>query len=156
VVPWPLSVVGIDPRGVVPSIDEIKRRIHPDDRELTRDLDDILTGALPIGRDLRIIRPDGRMRWARCQAEVLLGAHGEPAFVLGIAVDVKKRESSRSLRTLERNNALTQVVEGQLWIAGSDGRVKALPNPKAALEGRPKLAFGHTVRTFTGENSPPL
>jgi hypothetical protein len=84
------------------------------------------------------------MRWARCQAEVLLGAHGEPAFVLGIAVDVTERESSRSLRALERYNALTQLVEGQLWIAGSDGRVKAFPNPKAAPESRPKLGFGHS------------
>jgi len=74
----------------------------------------------------------------------LLGAHGEPAFVLGIAVDVTERESSRSLRALERYNALTQLVEGQLCIAGSDGRVKALPNPKAAPESGPKLDFGHS------------
>jgi PAS domain S-box-containing protein len=139
------QLLGLTPGAVVPSSDEIRRRIHPDDRELTRDLDDVLTGGLPIGRDLRIVRPDGRLRWVCSEAELLLGAHGEPAFVLGVALDVTKREASQLQRTLERYNALTQAVEGQLWIAGSDGRIKALMNPNAAPESGPKLDVGHSL-----------
>jgi PAS domain S-box-containing protein len=132
------ELLGLDPRTVVPSYAEIERRIHPDDRR-PKNFGELLPDRTLLDGEFRIIRPNGALRWVYGQTEVLLDASGEPACVLGVALDITaQRKLLQPLKVdAERYNALTQVAAGLLWIGSSDGRITALPNankmPKAHL-----------------------
>ncbi|MGY4282656.1 PAS domain S-box-containing protein [Bradyrhizobium sp. LM2.7] len=131
------GLLGLDPHAVAPTYAEIQRRIHPDDRRPSRHPSELMTDRTLLDREFRIVRPNGALRWIHCHTEVLLDSEGEPECILGIALDITAQR--RSLQTLridaDRYSALTQVVDGLLWIGSSDGRITALPNggktPKA-------------------------
>ncbi|UPK33569.1 PAS domain-containing protein [Bradyrhizobium sp. 186] len=136
---------GLNPGTVAPSIEEFNQRVHPDDRPLKRDVGDMLLDGLPLEREFRIIRPNGRLRWVHDQAEILFNEAGEPAKLLGVALDITKNyESLQPLRAgIERHDALIRAVEGLVWTASSDGRITSLPNWKAAGQDGPRLVHGH-------------
>jgi PAS domain S-box-containing protein len=138
------ELLGLDPSKVVPSYAEIDQRIHPDDCHPRRDFSELLRDRSSIEGEVRIIRPNGALRWIRYHAEVLLDAAGAPLCAVGIARDItKQRESLQSLRAgAERYNALIQLVDGLVWIAGSDGRITGLANPKAAKLATVPLVYG--------------
>jgi PAS domain S-box-containing protein len=124
------GLLGLDPHTVAPSYEELQRRIHPDDRSPNRDPGGLMFDRSLLDRELRIVRPNGALRWIHCHSEVLLDSAGEPECVLGISLDITAQH--RLLQTLrvdaERYNALAQVAAGLLWIGSSDGRITALPN----------------------------
>jgi len=139
------ELLGLNPGSISPSLEEFNQRIHPDDRSLRRDVDDMLFDGLPLERDLRIIRPNGRLRWVHDQAEVLLNDAGEPAKIIGVTLDITKHyEELQPLKAgIERHDALIRLVEGLVWTASSDGRITSLPNWKAAGHDGPRLVYGH-------------
>src|SRR5437867_1852834 len=96
----------------------------------------------PLEGELRIIRPNGTLRWVYNQAELLLDDSGKPSGILGVMFDITaNRKKLQSLRTdAERYSALTQIALGLLWIGSSDGRITALPN--AARMPQASLFFG--------------
>jgi PAS domain S-box-containing protein len=139
------ELLGLNPGAISPSLEEFNQRIHPDDRALRRDVGDMLLDGLPLERDLRIIRPNGRLRWVHDQAEVLLNEAGEPARIIGVTLDITKHyEALQPLKAgIERHDALIRLVEGLVWTASSDGRITSLPNWKAAGHDGPRLVYGH-------------
>ncbi|MEY9299760.1 PAS domain-containing protein [Bradyrhizobium elkanii] len=134
------ELLGLDPHKVTP----LMRRIHPDDRRPRRDLDELLLDRSLLEGEFRIIRPNGVLRWVHNQAEISLDAAGEPACVLGVALDITgQRKVLYPLKLdAERYNALTQVGGGLLWIGSSDGRITALPNTEQAPEAHPFFGKG--------------
>ena len=139
------ELLGLTPGTIAPSYEEIDRITHPDDRRPKGEFEALLLEGLPLKRELRIIRPDGRLRWLYSQTEILLNSGGEPVKILGVAHDITDhRESLQHLRTgAERYNAFVRVTEGLAWIASPDGRITALPNWKTARFGNPLLVYGH-------------
>ena len=145
---WSLGLyqlLGLNPGTTAPSYEELDRITHPDDRRPKREIEALLREGLPLKREFRIIRPDGRLRWIYSQIEILLNAAGEPAKILGVALDITdNRESLQQLRVgAERYNAFVRVTEALAWIASPDGRITALPNWKTARFGSPLLVYGH-------------
>ena len=139
------ELLGLDPGTVAPSYEEIDQRIHPDDRRPKSEVEALLLAGLPLKREFRIIRPDGRLRWLHSQIEVLLDAAGEPIKIVGVAHDItENRETLQQLRAgAEYYNAFVRMTEGLLWTASPDGRITALPNWRAAGYGSPLLVYGH-------------
>ncbi|WP_249119023.1 MULTISPECIES: PAS domain-containing protein [unclassified Bradyrhizobium] len=139
------ELLGLNPGVISPSLEEFNQRIHPDDRSLRRDVGDMLLDGLPLDRDLRIIRPNGRLRWVHDQAEMLLNEAGEPARIIGVTLDITKHyETLQPLRAgIERHDALIKAIEGLVWTASSDGRITSLPNWKAAGQDGPRLVHGN-------------
>jgi PAS domain S-box-containing protein len=139
------ELLGLTPGTIAPSYEEIDRITHPDDRRPKGEFEALLLDGLPLKREFRIIRPDGRLRWIHSQIEVLLNATGEPVKILGVALDITdNRESLQHLRAgAERYNAFLRLTEGLAWTASPDGRITALPNWKAARYGSPLLVYGH-------------
>jgi PAS domain S-box-containing protein len=127
------ELLGLDPRKIAPSYEEMDRRIHPDDRRPRRDFRELMFDRTLLDGDFRIIRSNGTLRWVRNQAEVLLNAAGETTGVLGVTLDItEQRKTLDSLRVdAERYDALTRIAGGLLWIGSSDGRITALPNAEA-------------------------
>jgi PAS domain S-box-containing protein len=139
------ELLGLDPGTVAPSLEEFNQRVHPDDRAWRRDVGDVLLDGLPLEREYRIIKPNGRLRWVHDQAEILLNEAGEPAKVLGVTLDITKHhESLLPLRAgIERHDALIRTIEGLVWTASPDGRITSLQNWKTARLGAPLLVYGH-------------
>ncbi|MEH2610028.1 PAS domain-containing protein [Bradyrhizobium sp. AZCC 1693] len=139
------ELLGLNPGTVAPSIEEFNRRVHPDDRPLRRDVGDMLLDGLPLDREFRVVKPNGRLRWVHDQAEILLNEVGEPAKILGVTLDITKNyESLQPLRTgVERYDALIRAIDGLVWSANSDGCITSLQNWKTNGLSGPLLVYGH-------------
>jgi PAS domain S-box-containing protein len=138
-------LLGLEHNSVMASYAELERRIHPDDRRCVRDLENWLLSGLPLEREFRIIRNDGRIRWIFHQVEILLDASGKPAKLFGVGIDVTKhREALQSFKVdAERYGALIRASEGWAWISLADGSITALPNrPTAGRAEDPHLVGG--------------
>jgi PAS domain S-box-containing protein len=68
------------------------RYVHPDDRERVHAA---LTRAIRDGSDyseeLRILRPDGSIRWIRNRGRMITGADGTPLFFTGAVMDITEQ-----------------------------------------------------------------
>lgn len=139
------ELLGLNPGVAAPSLEEFYHRIHPDDRPFKRDIRDMLLDGLPLDREFRIIRPNGRLRWIHEQAEILLSESGEPASILGVAFDItRNHEALQPLRAgVERHDALVRAIDALVWTASSDGRITSLQNWKATGLGGPLPVYGH-------------
>jgi PAS domain S-box-containing protein len=138
------ELLGLDPGTVAPSYEEFDRRVHPDDRCPKHELNAVLREGASINRDLRIIRPNGRLHWISSQIELLLDAAGRPVRIQGLAHDITKyREALLSLRgDAERYSAFLGIAEGLVWTAGPNGCITALRNGKAPKQNGPNLPYG--------------
>jgi PAS domain S-box-containing protein len=88
----------------IPSVANISRAVHPDDREkvlIARD--QIRQGLSADPLEYRIVRPDGTIRHVYHESEVIRDDAGGPRHVRGTIQDVTERERYR--RDLERSNA---------------------------------------------------
>lgn len=139
------ELLGLTPGTIAPSYEEVDRITHPDDRRPKGEFEALLLAGLPLKREFRIIRADGRLRWIYSQIEILLDATGEPVKILGVALDITdNRESLQQLKAgAERYNAFVRLAEGLVWTASPDGSIIALPNLKVARYGSPLLVYGH-------------
>jgi PAS domain S-box-containing protein len=102
---------GLNPAQPEPSVPELLQMVHPDDRPLfeqTRQIT-IETG-LPYALDLRIVRPDGEIRYLDSRGEPILNAQGEVIKLMGTSVDITARKQAEAtLRTSEER--LRQIAD---------------------------------------------
>jgi PAS domain S-box-containing protein len=100
--------------------------VHPEDRDLVRrsSLDAIERGA-PYDIQVRIVRPDGTVRWVRAGAVVerATTASGR-ARLLGTVQDVTEQHYAlEALRTSEAEfRLLAEAMPQIVWITGPDGK----------------------------------
>lgn len=138
------ELLGLDPGTVSPSYEEFDRRVHPDDRCPKHELKALLHEGSSIRRDLRIIRPNGRLHWISSQIELLLDATGRPVSIQGLAHDITKyREALLSLRgDAERYSAFLGIAEGLVWATDPNGCITALRSGKTPKQNGPNLPYG--------------
>ncbi|MFK4489923.1 PAS domain-containing protein [Bradyrhizobium sp. USDA 336] len=121
-------LLGLDPFTIAPSYAEIEKRIHPEDRRPKRDPREFMFDRSLLNGEIRIVRPNGALRWIRIQSEVLLDPASAKESVLGLAIDIT--EQRRLLQPLkmdsDRYAALIDITGGVLWIGTQDGRITAL------------------------------
>lgn len=106
-----------------PSFDRYAAALHPDDRlDLSDPLALVADGTLSR-RLVRIIRPDGTMRWAASRSEVTRSPRGEPVRLTGVVRDVT--EMKEALEAFEgskrRLDSITSLLDVEVWTAGPDG-----------------------------------
>jgi two-component system CheB/CheR fusion protein len=82
----------------------LTRSIHPEDRSACDRFYQTLIQSQAEGSqriDLRIVRPDGQIRWMRLQAKALSGSHGhleQPTQLIGTVIDItQQRQFEASL-----------------------------------------------------------
>ncbi len=101
-------ILGIRPGEVKPSLEAYIQFVYPDDRKtVNKHLDDMFnkheyTG----GYEVRIVRPDGSIRWTRLDGEFALDESGKVAHIFGTIMDITERkraeeELARSKRQAE-------------------------------------------------------
>jgi PAS domain S-box-containing protein len=100
-------IYGLDPGGPAPTSLQMLDMCHPDDRHL---LDEAMHPTAGDSRrfdlDLRIIRPDGSIRYVHSQGERLLDESGAAVELIGVVMDVTKRKRAERALRQARERAL--------------------------------------------------
>src|SRR5215472_7445511 len=93
-------IYGLEPRSCEIAYESFLARVHPDDRERTKQE---VKSALVRGGDFaypeRIVRPDGSIRELETKGTVLLDERGHAARLIGTCRDVTdERERDKTIR----------------------------------------------------------
>jgi PAS domain S-box-containing protein len=104
---------GLPPEAEV-TIDLFYDRIHPDDRERTRQaIANSIAGRIGYDIDYRTVAPDGQVRWIRAIGRAFYDEVGNPFRFDGITVDAteRKRQEEERDRLLQREQAARAQAE---------------------------------------------
>ncbi len=123
-------LLGLQPGSVEPSYAAIVELMHPDDRRPAGEFDRIVGEGLPLDRELRIIQPNGKLRWLSSRTEVHLDKTGMPTRALGVALDVtSQREIALAREAAEsRFRALVTASNSFVWTADAEGNLLDIRN----------------------------
>ena len=103
---------GISPPLLRPSHEECQERIHPEDRgAVLEQARTAIRERREINNELRVIRPDGTIRWVCSQGKTLYDAAGEPLRIIGVTFDITERkQAEEELR--QREEEMRIVTDG--------------------------------------------
>lgn len=124
------DLLGLTPGAVEPSYEAIVELMHPDDRRPAGEFDRIVSEGLPLDRELRIIQPNGKLRWLSSRTEVRLDKSGKPTRAFGVMLDVtSQREMALAKEAADsRFRALVTATNGFVWTADADGKILDIRN----------------------------
>src|SRR5690348_11213888 len=109
---------GFDPEQGVPSFEEFRQRVHPEDRAgWTESLKRGMRKAATVEGEFRVVPPGGPLRHLRAIVHPVFAAGGELAEFVGTVVDVTERkraeeEHRAQLWFLESMDAVDRVIQG--------------------------------------------
>jgi PAS domain S-box-containing protein len=124
------ELLGHAPGSVEPSYEAIVELMHPDDRRPAGEFDRIVNEGLPLDRELRIIQPNGKLRWLSSRTEVHLDKSGKPIRAFGVMLDVtSQRELALAKEAADsRFRALVTATNAFVWTADADGKILDIRN----------------------------
>lgn len=132
------------PEGAPVSYDAVLRAVHPDDRRrLLQVHEDALADGSSYTIDLRILRPDGEVRYLREEAVVERDHAGKPARLIGVVQDITARTlltrstvdtESRRRELLHRLMRTTEQERARLAGDLHDGPIQLLTVAAMRLE----------------------
>lgn len=106
-------------------IDLFYSRIHPDDRERTRQaVTACINDDQVFDIEYRVVSPEGDLRWIRATGRAYYNMSNEPVCFDGTTTDITARKQSEfaARETQERLHALANSIPQLAWIAKSDGQ----------------------------------
>jgi PAS domain S-box-containing protein len=124
------ELLGLTPGSVEPSYEAIVQLMHPDDRRPAGEFDRIVGEGLPLDRELRIIQPNGKLRWLSSRTEVRLDKTGKPTRAFGVVLDVTpQREMALAREAADsRFRGLVAATHSFVWTADADGKILDVRN----------------------------
>ncbi len=124
------ELLGLKPGSIEPTYEAIVELMHPDDRRPSGEFDRIVSEGLPLDRELRIIQPNGKLRWLSSRTEVHLSKSGKPTRAFGAMLDVtSQREMALAKDAADsRFRALVSATNAFVWTADSDGKILDIRN----------------------------
>ncbi len=113
------QIYGFDPALPEPTYAELRQSIYAADRAMWHEtVKQVMTQGIPYEMDVRILRPDGSMRYVECRAEAVFGEPGPDGTrpvvkVLGTTLDITERKQLEQLLRSQSQveQALNQVVQ---------------------------------------------
>lgn len=128
------ELVGLEPRPEKPSFADIQRMIHPEDRLSAAEIVESLRNGVPVEREYRIVRPNGRVRWLSSWIEIIIPPDGRADRAIGVSRDVTKQREllQQSRQAANRYDALVNSIDERAWIVdNSGGIIRALKTDDA-------------------------
>jgi PAS domain S-box-containing protein len=147
-------IVGLDPRTASPNWELGTRLWHPDDRELAEStIETALREKRGYEMDVRIVRPDGSIRYVHSFGQPVFDQAGEVVEFMGVLVDVTERKrAERALRRvreraiksrftamLDERNRLARELHDTL-LQGFTGVALKLVAITNEVDGAPRIA----------------
>jgi PAS domain S-box-containing protein len=148
--PGQYRIFGVDPESIQLNIDGVRPFINSED--LARIEQIIRKGSSETSTfqtEVRIIRPDGQIRWCICAAAMTMDESGRVARVSGVTIDITDLKESEERRTLlvrevdhRARNALaivqsivrlTKAPSIENYIGVVEGRIRALSTAHTLL-----------------------
>ena len=87
------TVFGIPADTFSGNVEDFRRRVHPEDRELVwKAMAEARQGRTPYAAEFRVIRADGTVRWITAKGEFYYAANGDAERMIGMAVDITDRK----------------------------------------------------------------
>ncbi len=121
-----LRIYGFDPQEHVPTLEEIRNRIHPEDRDRVRqNREKQFPEKGEFVEDYRIVLPDGAVRHVHIIGHPILAETGDLVEYVGTAMDVteRKRAEEAVLRSEQELRNLIETIPISVWTALPDGTV---------------------------------
>lgn len=112
------SILGLEPSEQPPRLNMWRERIHPDDLERTdREFAELVAEGEVVDTELRIVRPNGDIRWVLARTRIVRTTAGEPIRAVGLTLDVTdRRVAMEALREMEERYRLAaQAGKIGLW-----------------------------------------
>jgi PAS domain S-box-containing protein len=119
-------IYGFDPEEHVPTLEEIRNRIHPEDRDRVRqNREKQFREKEEFVEDYRIVLPDGAVRHVHIIGHPILAETGDLVEYVGTAMDVteRKRAEEAVLRSEQELRNLIETIPISVWTALPDGTV---------------------------------
>src|SRR6266581_6928332 len=86
-------IFGLDPRESLPSRDNFRQQIHPEDRDwVKKRFEESLRERVDTFAEYRVVLPDGTVRHINASGHLVLNEDGEFIEFVGTAVDVTERK----------------------------------------------------------------
>jgi PAS domain S-box-containing protein len=106
-------ILGVERREDV-GVEYLSSFLHPDDREaVLASLREAVAGNHKHQMEYRIVRPDGTIRWLKCQAEQALDELGTLISLRGVVQDITEQKTSdMALRRAQKMDAIGQLTGG--------------------------------------------
>ena len=124
------TVFGIPSDSYSGHVDDFRRKIHPEDRELVwQAVADARKNRKPYVAEFRVVRTDGTVRWITARGKFYYSPNGDAERMLGMAVDITDRKlAEEALRGSEQRLRLA-VQAGRMyayeWDASTDAIVRS-------------------------------
>jgi len=124
------TVFGIPADSFAGHVDDFRRKVHPEDRELARQaVAKARQNREPYAAEFRVVRTDGTVRWITARGEFYYAHNGDAERMLGMAVDITERKATEeALRGSEQRLHLA-IQAGRMyayeWDASTDTIVRS-------------------------------
>jgi len=111
------SVVGMSSETYVGRVEDLHRRIHPEDRARVGETAKYaMENKKPYSEEYRVLWPDGTVRWVAVKGKFYYSPDGAPERMLGIKVDITERKlMEEALRESEERLRLA-VQAGRMYV----------------------------------------
>ncbi|MDM9379826.1 PAS domain S-box protein [Chlorogloeopsis sp. ULAP01] len=84
---------GFEPTQSEPSYAELLERVYPDDREILQQfVERAIAQGIPYGFDMRIVLPDGSIRYLDSRGEPVFNEQGQVVKLIGTSFDISDRK----------------------------------------------------------------
>jgi PAS domain S-box-containing protein len=116
-------IFGLDPRESLPSRDNFRQQIHPEDRDrIKRKFEEALREKVDTVAEYRVLLRDGTIRHLNASGHLVLDEDGELIEFLGTATDVTERKrAEHELRESETKfSDYAAAASDWLWEIGPD------------------------------------
>ncbi|MBC9033355.1 PAS domain-containing protein [Sphingomonas sp. JC676] len=129
------KLFGIEPARVSGggSFEAVLPFIHPEDREsLGAAVQHAVAARTPLSIEIRVVRPDGEIRWLLTQGQCIYNDAGKPVRFPGVSFDITERKASEeAARTAAED--LHEAIEAQSFLHELADRLRALDTPDAIM-----------------------
>ena len=147
------TMLGIPADSYSGHVEDFRRSIHPEDRELVwKAVDDARQSRSPYVAEFRVIRADGTVRWITASGKFLFAPNGDPRRMLGMALDITEREQMEGrLREYEK---VVEVLGDRIMVVDREYRYVIANAAFLTYRGFAKeQVIGHTVAEIVGKET---
>jgi PAS domain S-box-containing protein len=102
---------------------DFQRAVYPEDRDLVQQaIKDAERHQKPYTAEFRVVRTDGMVRWVTARGKFYYTNTGDPARMLGMAVDITERRKAEDAvrESEERFRLIANVAPVMIWMSGLD------------------------------------